>query len=478
MREVESIQVELGAPFIKDIQIDARSRDDIPALLRGLQHIYTDQPTRTKVFELLNARVKPDIDRETGRPGMALWQILVLSVLKQGLGCDYDRLQELANQHRTVREMLGHGTLRYEYKLQTVIDNVSLLNAELLSEISRVVVQSGHEVARKKPGETLRGRCDSFCVETDVHYPTDVWLLWDSMRCGIRESSRLAEKLNQQDWRQHQYNQRQVKNLFNKVRRKRAQTSLRVKEYLDQCEQFTVHAERTLAQGWHNAVTISIAGACIHLEGYLKHARRQLEQVERRLLKDEQIGQDEKVFSIFEPHTRWVAKGKAGCAVELGVPVCVVEDQYQFIVHHTIQWQGHDVDYATKIVSETQQRFADFRQCSFDRGFHSRANQEQLDEILDFSALPRKGKLSMAARAHEQSATFQALRKQHPAVESGINNLEQRGLDRVRSYGANGFERSVALSVLSTNCHRIGLLLQRMERKKLQRNKVRLRAAA
>ena len=187
MREVESIQVELGAPFIKDIQIDTRSRDDIPALLRGLQHIYTDQPTRTKVFELLNARVKPDIDRETGRPGMALWQILVLSVLKQGLGCDYDRLQELANQHRTVREMLGHGTLRYEYKLQTVIDNVSLLNAELLSEISRVVVQSGHEVARKKPGETLRGRCDSFCVETDVHYPTDVWLLWDSMRCGIRE---------------------------------------------------------------------------------------------------------------------------------------------------------------------------------------------------------------------------------------------------------------------------------------------------
>ena len=97
MREVESIQVELGAPFIKDIQIDARARDDIPALLRGLQHIYTHKPTRDQVFELLNARVKPDTGRETGRPGMALWQILVLSVLKQGLGCDYDRLQELAN---------------------------------------------------------------------------------------------------------------------------------------------------------------------------------------------------------------------------------------------------------------------------------------------------------------------------------------------------------------------------------------------
>ena len=106
------------------------------------------------------------------------------------------------------------------------------------------------------------------------------------------------------------------------------------------CEQFTVHAEQTLTKGWQNAVTISIVGACIRLEKYLKHARRQLEQVE-------------KVFSIFEPHTRWVAKGKAGCTVKLGVPVYVVEDQYQFIVHHTIQWQGQDVDCATQIVSET-----------------------------------------------------------------------------------------------------------------------------
>ena len=178
--------------------------------------------------------------------------------------------------------MLGHGTLHYEYKLQTVIDNVSLLNAELLSEISRLVVQSGHEVARKKSGEILRGRCDSFCVETDVHYPTDVWLLWDAMRCTIRESSKLAEKLNLQGWRQHKYNPRQVKNLFNKVCRKRAQTPWRVKQYLDQCERLTVRAEQTLAQGWQNAVTISIAGACIRLEDYLKHARRQLE---RQLLK-------------------------------------------------------------------------------------------------------------------------------------------------------------------------------------------------
>ena len=51
------------------------------------------------------------------------------------------------------------------------------------------------------------------------------------------------------------------------------------------------------------------------IQSLIAHARRQIDQVERRLLKGETIAHDEKVFSIFEEHTRWVSKGKAGCAV-------------------------------------------------------------------------------------------------------------------------------------------------------------------
>ena len=64
----------------------------------------------------------------------------------------------------------------------------------------------------------------------------------------------------------------------------------------------------------------------MNIEYYLGHAVRQIDHVERRLLKGETIPQDEKVFSIFESHTRWISKGKAGTPVELGVPVCVLED--------------------------------------------------------------------------------------------------------------------------------------------------------
>ena len=73
--------------------------------------------------------------------------VLVLGVLKQGLGCDFDRLHDLTNHHQTIRAFLGHGDFddktRYEY--QTVVDNVSLLTPELLSAVGRLVVESGHK---------------------------------------------------------------------------------------------------------------------------------------------------------------------------------------------------------------------------------------------------------------------------------------------------------------------------------------------
>ena len=96
-------------------------------VLKRIQHIYTDPQIRRRIFAPLAEQV---------RPGMDLWRVLVLAILKQGLGCDYNRLQELTNRHQTVREMLGHSDGFYmertsHYQLQTLIDNVSLLRPQL-----------------------------------------------------------------------------------------------------------------------------------------------------------------------------------------------------------------------------------------------------------------------------------------------------------------------------------------------------------
>ena len=250
MRQTRKSQLALGEARIEDIKLDHKSRDDIPAVLLGLQHLYSNEETREKLFSLLEEHILPDTNRNVGRPGMELWRILVMGVLKQGLGCDFDRVHELVNQHRTVREFLGHGAFSQgdTYELQTIIDNVYLLTPELLSEIGRLVVESGHAVARKKLGEPLRGRCDSFVVETDVHYPTDVNLLWDAMRCLLRELGRAARKHKIARWRQWRHLTQEVKKCFNKVRSTRRAKSQpdRVEAYIERCCRLVDRAEESL----------------------------------------------------------------------------------------------------------------------------------------------------------------------------------------------------------------------------------------
>ena len=98
---------------------------------------------------------------------------------------------------------------------------------------------------------------------------------------------------------------------------------------------------------------------------------------------------------------------------------------------------------ACPLVAEAQELYPCLAACSFDKGFHSPANRERLDAALELNALPRKGRLSKADREREGAPAFRAARRAHAAVESAINNLEQRGLGRVRARGADGFERMV-----------------------------------
>jgi hypothetical protein len=75
-----------------------------------------------------------------------------MGVLRLNLNCYYDRLHNLVNNHKTIRQILGHGVVddRHDYYLQTLKDNVSLLTPEMLDQINQVVVNAGHELSKKK----------------------------------------------------------------------------------------------------------------------------------------------------------------------------------------------------------------------------------------------------------------------------------------------------------------------------------------
>ena len=488
MRLVQNPQMMMGEVDISQIKFNPKSRDDIPKVLKGLQYIYLNLELRSQIFAVLETDVAPKVSKRNGRPGMELWKIFVCGVLRLDLNEDYDRLHELVNNHRTIREVLGHGIFdEHTYQYQTLKDNVSLMTPELLDKVNQLLVQSGHALLKKSGSEALRGRCDSFVVETNVHYPTDINLLFDAMRKVITLTAQWCDDLGISEWRQHAYNIRNIKRLMrtaqNRKRSKSQSEEQRQKNeglvieahkaYLDAAWRHLNRARNTLLaleqRGFSGEMEVVRK---LHIEEFMRHADRQIDQTRRRVILGETIPHDEKVFSIFEPHTEWISKGKAGVPVELGVKVCILEDQHRFILHHHVMQKETDDQVTVSMVEEARKRFPKLNACSFDKGFHSPENQIALKGQLDLVALPRKGKLSQQSQAIEQSDDFVKASRAHSAVESAINALEVHGLDMCPDHGINGFKRYVALAVVARNIHRIGAILWQQEIKREERKKL------
>ncbi|MDY6868743.1 MAG: ISNCY family transposase [Chloroflexota bacterium] len=483
MRKVIDIQMKFGEVDISTIEFDPRSRDEIPKLLMGLQEIYCNRKVRDDVFAVLRDVIPGDVDQNNGRRGMDLWKVLVLGTLRLNCNWDYDKLKDIANNHKTLRMMLGHSSVLddYHYPLQTLKDNLRLFTPEVLDRINRIVVQHGHELMSKKKDEELRASCDSFVVETNVHYPTDINLLLDAMRKVILLIMVLCDDLGVSGWRKGLYNLKKVKAYFRKAQQLKRSTSKdntkRAKReqlimgahvaYVELANSFIIRAKETINS--LSSVDLMVNLRIAEIQKYIAHAERQMDQIRRRVVEGETIPHHEKVFSLFEEHTEWINKGKAGVSQELGLKVCVVKDQYGFLLHHRVMQKETDDQIAVPIIKETKERFPQLISCSFDKGFHSPENQDQLRSILDQVVLPRKGKLSAINKEIENSPEFREARRKHSAVESSINALENHGLDRCRDHAIEGFKRYVAMAVVARNIQMIGHVLQQKELKRLQR---------
>jgi hypothetical protein len=152
MRYTVSPQTLLGQVDIATITFDERSRDEIPQLLRGLQYIYCTPELRAQVFEILRELTPKNVNPKTGRPGMELWKILVMGTLRLNCNWNYDKLKDIVDNHKAIRQMLGHPDFydEYKYPIQTIEDNVRLFTPAILNKINEAVVKAGHTLGKKK----------------------------------------------------------------------------------------------------------------------------------------------------------------------------------------------------------------------------------------------------------------------------------------------------------------------------------------
>ncbi len=153
MRKRFETQLSLEQLAIEKVVIPLKSRDELPPTLAGLQWIFSTPEINEQIFDLLEKKVIAG-KKHTGRPGMDLWQILVLGVCRMALDCNYDRLEDMANHHSLLRQIMGLPTVggessKFHYK--TLCENVCHVDEELLEKINEIVVQHGRKALKKTP---------------------------------------------------------------------------------------------------------------------------------------------------------------------------------------------------------------------------------------------------------------------------------------------------------------------------------------
>jgi hypothetical protein len=470
VRKAFDRQQRMGGETISNVSLNLGCRDEIIPILAALKHIYAQPKLRDEILQAVARDVNRNSSRKRGRKGMDYWPLLVLASVRLGCNFDYDRLQDLAEQHRALRQMMGIGDWDEEtdFNWRTIRNNLTLLRPETIERISHAIVAEGHQLIPEAV-ETVRG--DSFVVETNIHYPTDSSLIRDGLRKALSLCAAIAVLVGGRGWRQQKHLYQKAKSLARQIDRVAARKGngyeQRLKslyrKLLSLAETILARAEK-LRENLKNGGRISgeVLSLDVQLNTFLVRTRHVCGTARRRVLQGEVIPNHEKLFSIFETHTQLYKRGKAAEPIQFGRLVLVYEDGAGFITHTYLM--PRDADDRSVVVAQTKilQKRLDGRiqRASFDRGFHSPENQQELAKIVPHPCLPMPGANQAMEQAAEATVEFRQARQAHPGIESAINGLQTgNGLTRCRDRSERGFSRYLQLAALGRNLHVLGKIL-------------------
>jgi hypothetical protein len=443
-------------------------------ILRALQHIYSRPKLRQQALDLIAQDVLGNAAPNHGRPGLTLWQILVLASVR--LGCDftYDHLQDLAENHNNLRHIMQvmQDWEDESFDFRRIRDNICHVQPETIEAINHLIVAEGHRLD-PSAGEAVRG--DSFVAETNIHHPTESSLILDGLQKILCMAPELAGLLGLLGWRQSKKLWRKAKKAGREIGRVKKGNNDEVRlqkgygELLRIAEMVLSRTQELLDDALLNVPPNSggfaTGEAALLLEELVYwHAATThvCSTAWRRLMEGETVPNSDKLFSLFEPDTELIKRGKASQPIQYGHKVLVIEDELGFICHYKIVPLG--TDDRKILIPEfkllNHRLHGRIQRASFDRGFHSPENQEQLAELIAHPCLPKPGAKQAAEQEAQASVEFRQARQKHPGIESAIGALQSgNALDKCRDHSQVGYARYIGLGVLGRNLLILGKLL-------------------
>jgi IS5 family transposase len=356
----------------------------------------------------------------------------------------------------------------------TLIKWANLLQPETLYQLLEHVVTMAHRLQVTR-GRKLR--TDGTVVESPIHLPTDSSLLADGVRvlsralgCARQVLQRSAIGTVQVAQKVFRNRSRSARNWAREIGRAvqhHAQEgkvrSLRLYRKLLGVTRASVKQARQVAEVLREVPTQEADRVAKQIEHFVPLVEQVVRQATRRVLRGESVPAQDKIVSLFEPHTDIIRRGKPGRTAEFGHKVWIDEVDGGIVSDYRVL-DGNPADQSQWVPSlerhqELFERPPD--QMSGDRGMYSRDNEARAQAAgVRRVILPKPGHRSATRKQYEQQRWFRRGRRYHQGIEGRISVLKRRhGLDRCCYHGEPGFERWVGWGIIAHNLLAIGSAL-------------------
>jgi len=300
-------------------------------------------------------------------------------------------------------------------------------------------------------------RADTTAVETNIHWPTDAWLLWDTWRVAarlLRQGRAIAW-----DTCPHRFHDRKTKRLYlfitryaksnNARRRRKVRTAFR---QLILRVEWIVEAARWFCEWAPLRRMIELDAIVDELRRFLPAMRRVAEQARRAQVDGEKVPASERVFSIFEPHTELLKRGRSQKPVEFGHMVLLCQSPEKFITdYEAYRHRRADCQLTEEVIERHEELFGQTPAVlAADMGFCP--DGEKYGELQG-----RVGTLAIPRRMRDLAdAVLSMWRRFRAGIEGTISGLKRAF--RLARCHYRGFKRFAAAVGLGVFCHNLIVL--------------------
>ena len=407
--------------------------------------------------------------QETGAEGMTVEQVLRSAVIYQYKEYSYRELAARISDSYNYRKFARFHARQVPH-FSNFEKAIKKIRPETFEKINDLLVI--YAIKKKlENGKKLRG--DAAVVETNIHYPTDASLLWDSVRVLDRLMNGARENCPSVKFEYHNRTRSAKKYCYKITMAKGKNADKNRKIYY---RKLLKSARDVLDMAFICLAALDMKGLGFdenlvasllkdEFDKYTALAARAIDQCERRVLAGEKVPASEKIVSIFEDHTDIIRRGKTMSPTEFGHKVLVATGASGLVTQYKV-CEGNPGD--NELFGGILEKHADqFGKAPLafagDRRFYS-ADNEELAASDPFNvervSIPKPGYKNAERRAFEKERWFKKLQRFRAGIEGNLSTLLRSfGLTRCLWRGWESFKSWVGLSVFAYNLRKIAALL-------------------